>query len=255
MPPWFREITPGNPEEHSECNLPELHDNESLPLACWNGLFYAIIAEIRYLYKDIKLRLGSRFERGRTIRSPFFVVELTLRALGSVPMREHSKEIIRQLPEEVQQHMSTKLSATASEMPTSDRTFALVFHVVGGCVTSFAPSKRPGLKSSNAEATAGPATLSGQLDVNDPSTANEENDPSGAVRNGAQRMLSQRYVPMFITGCDSAEGQRSVYGESFGRGAQRVVLAALCVDDTPTAAGGGGGGGALEALLPESDEL
>jgi hypothetical protein len=65
--------------------------------------------------------------------------------------------------------------------------------------------------SSNAEATAGPATLSGQLDVNDPSTANEENDPLGflgvgclriwalgvyhAVRNG---WYSQRYTTLAV---------------------------------------------------------
>jgi hypothetical protein len=42
--------------------------------------------------------------------------------------------------------------------------------------------------SSNAEATAGPATLSGQLDVNDPSTANEENDPSGFLGVGCLRI-------------------------------------------------------------------
>lgn len=69
---------------------------------------------------------------------------------------------------------------------------------------SDAPRRRPVFRtigSSNAEATAGPATLSGQLDVNDRSTANEENDPSGAVRNG---WYSQRYDPEFITGCDSS---------------------------------------------------
>ena len=69
---------------------------------------------------------------------------------------------------------------------------------------SDAPKRKPVFRtigSSNAEATAGPATLSGQLDVNNPSTANEENDPSGAVRNG---WYSQRYDPMFITGCDAS---------------------------------------------------
>lgn len=69
-----------------------------------------------------------------------------------------------------------------------------------------APRRRPVFRtigSSNAEATTGPATLSGQLDVNDPSTANEENDPSGAVRNG---WYAQRYDPEFITGCDASCG-------------------------------------------------
>jgi len=54
--------------------------------------------------------------------------------------------------------------------------------------------------SSNAEATTDSPTLSGHLDVNDPSTANEENDPSGAVRNG---WYFERYDPAFITGCGS----------------------------------------------------
>jgi hypothetical protein len=53
--------------------------------------------------------------------------------------------------------------------------------------------------SSNAEATTDSPTLSGHLDVNDPSTANEENDFSGAVRNG---WYFERYDPEFITGCD-----------------------------------------------------
>lgn len=72
--------------------------------------------------------------------------------------------------------------------------------------TTDAPRRRPVFRtigSSNAEATTGPATLSGQLDVNDPSTANEENDPSGAVRNG---WYAQRYDPEFITGCDASCG-------------------------------------------------
>ena len=53
--------------------------------------------------------------------------------------------------------------------------------------TSGAPKKKPVFKtigSSNAAVTAAPATLAGTLDVNNPSTATEENDPSGAVRNG-----------------------------------------------------------------------
>jgi hypothetical protein len=64
MPPWFREIKPDDPEEYHECNLPDLHDEEPLPLAYWEGLFYALTAEIRYIYEDLKLRFGTRFERG-----------------------------------------------------------------------------------------------------------------------------------------------------------------------------------------------
>jgi len=44
------------------------------------------------------------------------------------------------------------------------------------------------------------STLRGELDVNNRSTATEENDPSGAVRNG---WYNQRYDPIFITGCNS----------------------------------------------------
>jgi hypothetical protein len=66
---------------------------------------------------------------------------------------------------------------------------------------SDAPRRRPvfrAIGSSNAQATTGPATLTGQLDVKNPSTATAENDPSGAVRNG---WYSQRYEPEFISGC------------------------------------------------------
>jgi len=67
MPPWFRDITPDDPEQWDECHLPELDDIEPLPLAYWEGLFYALVAEIHYLYHDLQLRFGSRFERGNRI--------------------------------------------------------------------------------------------------------------------------------------------------------------------------------------------
>jgi hypothetical protein len=71
--------------------------------------------------------------------------------------------------------------------------------------SSKAPKRKPVWKivgSSNQEAvTTDPKNLTRQLDVNNPSTANEENDPSGAVRNG---WYHQRYDPEFITGCDSS---------------------------------------------------
>jgi hypothetical protein len=41
------EVIPNNPEEHNECNLPDLYETEPLPLAYWDGLFYALTAEIR----------------------------------------------------------------------------------------------------------------------------------------------------------------------------------------------------------------
>lgn len=70
---------------------------------------------------------------------------------------------------------------------------------------SEAPKRKPVWKkvgSSNQEAvTVDPANLPDKLDVNKPSTANEENDPSGAVRNG---WYHERYDPKFISGCDSS---------------------------------------------------
>ena len=55
--------------------------------------------------------------------------------------------------------------------------------------TSGAPKKKPGFKAIGSSANAAaagttPAALAGALDVNNPATATEENDPSGAVRNG-----------------------------------------------------------------------
>jgi hypothetical protein len=86
MPPWFRDITPDDPEYLDECTLPELRNQEPLPLAYWDGLFYALIAEIRYLYKDLEQRFGARFELGNEIlhnhgrdartKEPFSAVEL-----------------------------------------------------------------------------------------------------------------------------------------------------------------------------------
>jgi hypothetical protein len=67
MPPWFRDITPDNPEDESECKLPELHEHEPLPLVYWEGLFYALTAEIRYIYQDLKQRYGTKFEQGDKI--------------------------------------------------------------------------------------------------------------------------------------------------------------------------------------------
>ncbi|KAM0714372.1 hypothetical protein Q7P37_010159 [Cladosporium fusiforme] len=72
---------------------------------------------------------------------------------------------------------------------------------------SGAPKKKPVFKaigsSSNAAPAALPAALTGALDVNDPSTATEENDLSGAVRNG---WYAERYEPDFISGCDEGCG-------------------------------------------------
>ena len=46
-------------------------------------------------------------------------------------MRTHSEEIFKQLPEEVQQHMSAELSEKASDLPTSDRTYGDTGQLLG----------------------------------------------------------------------------------------------------------------------------
>ena len=46
-------------------------------------------------------------------------------------MRSHSEEVFKQLPEEVQQHMSAELSDKASELPTSDRTYGDTGQLLG----------------------------------------------------------------------------------------------------------------------------
>lgn len=70
-----------------------------------------------------------------------------------------------------------------------------------------APKKKPVFKAiGSMNVVSGPTTsasLTGQLDVKDPSTATEENDPSGAVRNG---WYAERYEPEFISGCDAGCG-------------------------------------------------
>jgi hypothetical protein len=106
---------------------------------------------------------------------------------------------MKQLTKDTGGSLKSKSSASSEIQPIKLSTSTTL-------ANSDAPKRRPIFRtigSSNAEATTSSATLSGQLDVNDPSTANEENDPSGAVRNG---WYSQRYDPEFITGCDSSCG-------------------------------------------------
>jgi len=70
--------------------------------------------------------------------------------------------------------------------------------------SSKVPKRKPVWRvigSSSSEDTKEPPARHGQLDVNDPSTANEDNDPSGAVRNG---WYHDRYDPELITGYDSS---------------------------------------------------
>ena len=67
MPPWFIDVDPNSPEALDECQLPELDELDTLPLAFWDGLFYALIAEIKFLYNDLKESYGERFEMGDTI--------------------------------------------------------------------------------------------------------------------------------------------------------------------------------------------
>lgn len=99
------------------------------------------------------------------------------------------------------------LKSKSSNLNSEIQPIKLSTSSASAATTSDAPKrKKPVFRtigSSNAETTTGPAALNGQLNVNDPSTANEENDPSGAVRNG---WYSQRYDPGFITGCEPGCG-------------------------------------------------
>lgn len=124
MPPWFRDIKPDDPEEHSECNLPKLDHDEPLPLAYWDGLFYALVAEIRYLYQDIKLRLGAEIERGdrvlhnygrdcRTKNAPFSAVDLA-RLLEICWEKIMSPQLVTALDFAIQQRACF---VTTGEMP------------------------------------------------------------------------------------------------------------------------------------------
>jgi len=67
MPPWYIDVDPNTPEALGECQLPELDERDTLPLAYWDGLFYALIAEIKFLYGDLKESYGERLEMGNTI--------------------------------------------------------------------------------------------------------------------------------------------------------------------------------------------
>jgi hypothetical protein len=67
MPPWFIDVDPNSPEASGECQLQELDELDTLPLAFWDGLFYALIAEVKFLYNDLKESYGERFEMGDTI--------------------------------------------------------------------------------------------------------------------------------------------------------------------------------------------
>jgi hypothetical protein len=106
---------------------------------------------------------------------------------------------MKQLTKDTGGSLKSKSSASSEIQPIKLSTSSTLSN-------SDAPKRRPVFRtigSSSAETTTSPATMSGQLDVNNPATATEENDPSGAVRNG---WYSQRYDPEFITGCDSSCG-------------------------------------------------
>lgn len=38
-----------------------------LPLSYWDSVWYALVAEIKFVYEDLKVRFGEQFERGETI--------------------------------------------------------------------------------------------------------------------------------------------------------------------------------------------
>jgi len=107
---------------------------------------------------------------------------------------------MKQLTKDTGGSLKSKSSASSEIQPIKLSTSTTL-------VYSDAPKRRPVSRplgwSNKKAATMSLATLSDQLDVNNPSTATEENDPSGAVRNG---WYSQRYDPKFITGCDSSCG-------------------------------------------------
>jgi hypothetical protein len=67
MAPWYIDVDPNTPEALGECQLLELDDRNTLPLAYWDGLFYALIAEIKFLYDDLKESYGERLEMGDAI--------------------------------------------------------------------------------------------------------------------------------------------------------------------------------------------
>jgi hypothetical protein len=89
-----------NPEGHSECNLPDLYENEPLPLAYWDGIFYALTAEIQCGAVDNPLDTFSALRRWGP-----------LKLSGAVG--------------------GTHPSTMASEMPTSDRTYGDTGQLLG----------------------------------------------------------------------------------------------------------------------------
>jgi hypothetical protein len=103
------EVIPDNPEEHSECNLPDLYETEPLPLAYWDGLFYALTAEIRCGAVDNPLDTFSASLRWGPL-------ELS-GAVGGTHLSVMATE--------------TPTSDRTTEMPTSDRTYGDTVQLLG----------------------------------------------------------------------------------------------------------------------------
>lgn len=67
LPPWFKDVDPNEDEKFGECELPALLPANRLPLAHWDGVFYAIAVEIKHLYHKLQKHYGDDFEKGATV--------------------------------------------------------------------------------------------------------------------------------------------------------------------------------------------
>nr|OQO24238.1 hypothetical protein B0A51_12294 [Rachicladosporium sp. CCFEE 5018] len=64
--PTCRRSTPGN-----GCQLPALKNADMLPASHWDALYYAVAAEIKFLYDDLQIRFGKHWERGTYVLHSF----------------------------------------------------------------------------------------------------------------------------------------------------------------------------------------
>ncbi|KAM0717623.1 hypothetical protein Q7P37_007475 [Cladosporium fusiforme] len=56
MPPWYKDRIPSSLDTEDEDKLPDLNDEDMLPLCYWEGLYYAAIAETSIFYRDTETR-------------------------------------------------------------------------------------------------------------------------------------------------------------------------------------------------------
>ncbi|OQO12723.1 hypothetical protein B0A48_02187 [Cryoendolithus antarcticus] len=64
--PTCKSSTPGK-----SCQLPTLKNADMLPASCWDALYYAVAAEIKFLYQDLRERFGYKWERGTYVLHSF----------------------------------------------------------------------------------------------------------------------------------------------------------------------------------------